>query len=122
MNATARWATGMPRKTRIPDLMDRTGWLTIVEQIKLSTLVQAWKLVHLRLPHRILSRMNITQDLKIEVVNPRLQITAGGLRTRAAREWNLIPDELRYTLTIGSFKRQAKKLIYHKGTRNQTEA
>ena len=111
MNATARWATGMPRKTKIPDLMDKTGWLTIVEQIKLSTLVQAWKLVHHRLPHRILNRMNITQDLKIEVDNPRLQITAAGIRIRAAREWNQVPDELRYTLSIGSFKRQAKKMI-----------
>ena len=70
LNATARWATGLPKKTRIPDLMNAAGFLTIAEQMKIATLVQAWKIIHLGKPPRILERMHITEDLQFTVQRP----------------------------------------------------
>ena len=66
MNSAARWATGLPKRTRITTLMARAG---------LSTMVQAWKLVYLKTPRRLLERTTITDDLKLEVQTPRLQFS-----------------------------------------------
>ena len=111
INAAARWATGLPRRTRISTLMQKAGWLSVYEQIRMSTLVQAWKLVHLGIPARPLERLSITQDLEMEVQPPRLQFSNDCWRWRAAREWNRTPEELRHCLTIASFKRHIKKMI-----------
>ena len=111
VNAAARWAMGMPRKTKISNIMERAGWLSVVEQIRMTTLIQTWKTVHLRIPERIVDRMRITDNLLIEVDNPRLQFSKECMRWRSASEWNRLTDELRHTQTIAAFKRNIKRLI-----------
>ena len=108
VNAAARWATGQGRRTKVSKLMETTGWLTVIEQIKMSTTVQAWKMVHLGIPERPLERMTITPDKQIHVTHPRLQFSTECMRWRAARDWNELPYELRHTQTIAVFKRQTK--------------
>ena len=109
VNAAARWATGLPRKTRIAELMKRAGLLSVEEQIRMTTLVQTWKTVHLRIPERIVDRIEINEELLIEVENPRLQFSRECLRWRSATEWNKLTVELRQVQTIAAFKRQVKK-------------
>ena len=52
LNAAAMWSTGLPKKTRIGELMKAAGWMSITEQIKIATATQTWKIVHLKRPLR----------------------------------------------------------------------
>ena len=72
LNSAARWVTGMNKRSRIRDLMDATGWLTIREQICAATALQTWKLVHYGTPNRLQERMQVQEDLSIIVSSPRL--------------------------------------------------
>ena len=116
INATARWITGMSRRTRVSTLMDKTGWLDVKEQIFLTTAVITWKIVHLDKPARPKERMFITEDLSIQVEEPRLLFTEECFRWRSARVWNDIPQDMRRIGNVAAFKKQLKKWILMKRT------
>ena len=111
MNTAARWATGLPRRTRISRLLEITGWFSIREQIKIATIVQIWKLVHYGKPNRLLEIMEIEDNLDITVENPRLQISKRSFRWRGTEEWNKLPKNLREMNSIGTFKKYLKLLV-----------
>ena len=73
LNTAARWITGLGHGTRIRSLMTAVDWLTVKEQILMTTLIQTWKIVHLQIPPHILERMSISEDLLIQIDRPRLQ-------------------------------------------------
>ena len=95
MNATARWATGLPRRTRISTLLEVTGWLSVREQARVATAVQVWKLVHYGKPQRLQERMTVLDDLTIQVQDPRLMFSHNHFRWRATREWNNRPTVMK---------------------------
>ena len=111
MNAAARWATGLHRRTKISTLLNRTGWYSIREMIRISTVTQIWKMVHLGKPQRPLERWQINEKLEIAVDPPRLQHSKRCFRWRGSREWNLLPEELRENRSLYSFKKNLKKYI-----------
>ena len=111
LNAAARWATGASKRTRISELMERTGWLSIREQTQVTTALQTWKLIHFGTPGRLLERITVNDDLTLSVSIPRLQFSQDCYRWRAAREWNSLPISLRETVSISAFKRNMKKHI-----------
>ena len=111
MNTAARWVTGKSRRTKIAELMRLTGWLTIKEQIKLTTAVFTWKVVHLRIPKRLYDRMTLNDEYKIETREPRLQFSTDCYRWRAAHQWNSMPLEIRMELSIARFKGQIRRMI-----------
>ena len=94
-NAAARWCTGMGRRTKSTRLLDKTGWLSVVEQIRQATAVFTWKLVHLGKPRRLLDRFQINHDLSITMDQPRLLFMKNCLRWRAVSQWNDLPQSLR---------------------------
>ena len=108
LNAAARWATGLSKRTRISDLMDATGWLSVREQARAATAIQTWKLLHYGTPGKLLERMTINDDLTISVGIPRLHFSQDCYRWRATREWNELPAELRGLVSISAFKKKLK--------------
>ena len=108
LNSTARWCTGLPRRTKTSTLMEKTGWLSIREQIKQATAVLTWKLVYLKKPGRLLRRMTITENNEIEVEDNRLQMNLNGFRWRAASNWNDMRQDLREIKNIDRFKKTAQ--------------
>ena len=115
-NAAARWSTGLGRRTRVTRLLDKTGWLSMEEQIRQTTAVFTWKLVHLGKPRRLLDRLQLNQDLSITINPPRLLFTKNCLRWRAVAQWNDLPQFLRDMATVGPFKKHLKKLILSERT------
>ena len=111
LNATARWVTGLRKSTKIITLMTAINWMTIKEQIYVSTLLQTWKLVHLERPPRMLESMYIGQNFLIETSRPRLIFTSGCYRWKAARLWNELNIELRETKSISKFKKMIKRKV-----------
>ena len=111
LNTTARWMTGLCRMTRISKLMKAADLLTVKEQIKISTGIQTWKIVHLNLPQRLRERMHVTIDLLIEVDRPRLQFTQECFRWRATTLWNTLDLDLRQETSLGKFKRMLRRHI-----------
>ena len=90
-NTAARWATGLSRRTRTSELMKAAGWMSIEELVKVSTAILTWKLVHSRKPARLLDRMVVTEDYRIETQQPRLQFSKKCYRWRACEQWNKYP-------------------------------
>ena len=88
MNATARWVTGLKKRTRTTILLEKTGWLSVREQLILSTAVITWKLVNLGKPGRLLLRMQVLDNKEIQTTPNRLQTNKEAMRWRAARTWN----------------------------------
>ena len=111
MNTAARWVSGLARRTRTSTLMEHVGWFTAKEMIRIATGLHTWKLINFRRPERPLLRMTIMDDRTITVQHPRLQFSQECLRWRAAREWNLLPQNLRDCQSIGRFKNSLKQLI-----------
>ena len=112
LNAAARWATGLGKRTRVLTLMERTGLLTIKEQTRLSTAVLTWKIVYLDRPARTASKIQVTVDLKIQVERPRLQITPACFRWWADREWNELSTDLRHVANVSNFQKADEDMDY----------
>ena len=75
LNSTARWVTGLPRRTKVSKLMEKTGWYTIKEQIKISTALQSWKICHLQKPGRLHQSLKLDVNNKMLPTDPRLLAT-----------------------------------------------
>ena len=110
-NKVARWTSGLPRKTKIKDLMAANGWMTVRNMITYHSLMMVWKLVNLKKPRHLYNSMRIEGDNHIQTQEPRLQFTARGLKHRASTEWNSLPSTLRNEDSISIFKRTLKKWI-----------
>ena len=95
VNTAARWVTGLGRRTRIDRLMKIVGWLSVKEQVKLATLVQTWRLVHMSKPQRIKDKLEVTEDFRLRTQGPRLQFSRTCFRWRAVEEWNELQQEHR---------------------------
>ena len=111
LNTTARWVSGCGRRTRVSKLMETVGWYNIREQIQISTALQSWKVVHWDRPLRIRDRWTVSEDRLITLPGPRLQLSMGCFRWRAASQWNHLPSRLRDENSISSFKRMLKRHV-----------
>ena len=54
LNVAARWVLGRSKKTRVMELMEQTGWFTVRELVRISTIILVWKLVYMGKPSRLL--------------------------------------------------------------------
>ena len=111
MNSVARWATGLTKRTRISELMEEAGWMTIREQVRVATAIQTWKLAHLGTPGRMRERMTVDTEWIMQTAEPRLQFTEDCYRWRAYREWNELPQAMRELESLARFKKQVKTLV-----------
>ena len=118
LNTTARWVTGLPRRTRISKLMDKTGWYSIREQIRISTALQSWKLYNLNRPERLTQSLEINRDDDTMTPRrPRLLVTARCFKWRACQEWNNLPPSLRWEKSLPRFKSKIRRLVKEDRTR-----
>ena len=108
-NKVARWVTGCGKRTRITSLLRETGWLSITDHIKIQSLVQLWKVLHLRKPETISEELTLNEDNVIEIRKPRLQFTEYAFKWRTTNDWNELPNEIRELKTLLTFKRRLKK-------------
>ena len=111
LNKAARWCTGLGRRTKVAQLMAAAGWMNVKEQITLSTAIYTWKVIHYKKPLRMLDRFNLTDEWKLDILEPRLQFSRNCYRWRAAAEWNAIPQSIRMEKSIAVFKRNMKRHI-----------
>ena len=113
-NKTARWTSGLRRRTRTTKLMKYNDWLSVQEMITLHTTVLMWKTIHMRKPKHIYDKLTVLDDLKIEEQEPRLQLTKRSYRHRAILHWNELTTEMRENDSIAGFKRSLKSWIKNK--------
>ena len=113
-NKVMRWITRSGRRTKIKNLLEETGWMSIQEQIRMQSLTQMWKILRLSRPEIYTGRMNITDENYIITKVTRLQFTEHSYLYRTSKDWNLLPDELRETMTLPTFKRNLRKWTMEK--------
>ena len=107
-NKVARWTTGMPRRTRVKDLMTANDWMTVRDMISYHSLVLMWKMINLGKPRHISRLVRTDEDKKIDHHEPRLQFTSRGFRQRKSLEWNQMPDCLREEDSISILREQSR--------------
>ena len=117
-NKTARWVTGLQKKTRIKDLLVACGWFSVRELIDIHTTLVIWKLVHMKKPGHLSRNMNVQEDLLIEVNENRLQFTDRSLTSRGTSLWNRLPSELREIRLVANFKRKLKQWTMEQRSRD----
>ena len=113
-NKTARWVTGMKRRTRIKDMITACGWLSIEETIEQHTLVMMWKLMHQNKPRHLSMKLKREENFKIKQEEVRLQFSERSLIQRGTKAWNTLPLDLRELSTLSIFKRRLKNWIRDK--------
>ena len=111
LNTAAKWSTGLRKRTKIGDLMEAAGLMSIKEQVKISTAVVTWKVVNLNKLRRLSEKMHITPDFKIETTVPRLEFTKSCFRWRASEQWNEMEPELRQEQSLKAFKIQYRRKV-----------
>ena len=76
------------------------------------------KMINNGRPRHLAKKLELTEDLKIAITEPRLQFTERTFSHRSRKNWNEVPEELRRIVTISKFKKSLKKWI--KDKRDQT--
>ena len=92
-------------------LMDDCGWLRIRELEKYHTLITLWKLLYFKKPEVLREKFNLLEDGSVEVQPARLQIVENSFKWRAVRYWNQLPNEVRSSVRITSFKKLLRSWI-----------
>ena len=116
-NKTARWTTGLNRRTRTKELMVQNNWLTVQEMVRYHSTVLMWKTIYNRKPRHIFNKLDIDENYKIDQNESRLQFTRRGYRHRTTTHWNEMTEDLRTNQSIASFKKSLKSWIIDR--RNQ---
>ena len=102
--------------------MEAVNWLTAMELVEYHSLTTLWKILNTKKPPQLYDRFEWMDDRKISTSTPRLQTTSNYWRCRSTKYWNNLPDDLRYTMSISSFKIKLKKwLISRRSTETRTE-
>ena len=113
-NKTARWITGLNKRTRVKDLMTACDWPNIREMIEHQTAVMTWKMIHLNKPGHLKDKLNLDQNMTIDLVEPRLQFSERNLLHRGSTIWNSLPLEMRQINTVSRFKTRLRNWIKDK--------
>ena len=88
MNKAARYIVSGGRRWSTQKLMLECNWLNAKELMQYHTLISLWKILYTRLPSQLVDLYEWTEDRKILVGNPRLQLTASFFKFRSAELWN----------------------------------
>ena len=107
-NKCARWVTGCGSKIRITSLLEEVGWMSIREMAEQHSLVQMWKVLHLNKPTMIREKIEVDQDMMIEIAQPRLEFTLQSFIWRTSLQWNNLPQNMRELDKISAFKIRLK--------------
>ena len=116
LNKTARWVTGLRRRTKVADLMKETGWMTIKEMHTVQSCILLWKTIHLERPGHLHARLPVDEEWNLEIRNTRLQFTECGWRWKTSLVWNMLPEWMRAETKISCFKKNMKSWILEKRT------
>ena len=116
LNNTARFVTGLGKRTSKRPLMVACGWLDIEEMIVYHSILQMWRTINLKVPLYLYRKLTINEDTTIETTIPRLQNTQIGYRWQTVQNWNELSQDIRENKSLISFKKQVKKWLVEKRT------
>ena len=116
VNNSARYVTGLGKRTSTAKLMKEVGWYTIKELTTYHTLTSMWNVVRRHIPLQLHSKIHIDHNHLLSTTHPRLQITSRNFRWRGVLLWNLAPLEVRSCQSLPKFKKLVKTWINN--TRN----
>lgn len=121
-NAAARVITNTPRHHHISPILRQLNWLPIVERCQLKILILTFKALHNVAPQYICELLNWykpTRNLRsintTSLVPNRNKTVRYGKRlidTSAAQLWNTLPQNIKCTLNIKTFKYLVKQYLY----------
>ena len=82
------------------------NWLKAKELMEYHILITLWKFLKHQTPPQLMEEYEWTDDRKILVGTPRLQITSSYFKTRAAVSQNSLNSQLRNIDKISTFKKE----------------
>ena len=121
-NTAARILTGTPKYAHITPILKELHWLPVEKRIIYKVLLMVFKAVHLRAPIYIQNiiiehvptrslRSASHKLLKVPYTSSSL-VQARAFSVVGPRLWNDLPQDLRSDLSIDSFKKKLKTLLF----------
>ena len=111
-NKAARMVCKSPPRAPRIDLFKQLNWLTINQLVAYHTLIMIFKIRKCKEPEYLAYSLGPEgRNGRIRSQNPFLSIAADSFCYRGPSLWNKLPEELRTSTKIGSFKRNIKKWI-----------
>ena len=111
LNETARFVTGMPRRTSTRTLMLSCNWLYVCEQVNYHSMILLWNIVNRSTPPSLSSLINVDENCRLSTTRARLQITRTSFRWRSIPLWNDLQDDIRLCQSLPRFKLKLRKWI-----------
>ena len=88
LNKTARFVTGLSRKTRTRTLMLECNWLYASELVKYHSLVHMWRIVRLGTPYYLKKEISIDGNNFLSTNRPRITLVKNAFKWRTVDDWN----------------------------------
>ena len=116
-NRVARYVARQSWFTPTRTLLKHCGWLSVRQLIAYHSILQIWKILYLRRPSTLTSRLQLTNNRSransILALPPNTtHIGKNSFIVRAAHHWNSLPTELRTTSRMETFKKKLKHWIH----------
>ena len=111
LNSSARFVTGLNKRTSTQKLMTQCGWLQVEDMVKYHSLVSLWNIIHQRIPSQLHDKISITENMIVSTAAPRLLTVAHGYLCRSVAAWNSLDEDLRTIKSLPPFKRRLKSWL-----------
>ena len=111
-NKAARIVTHSPWRASRQGMFDQLDWLTVKQLILYHSLLSVYRIRSSQEPEYLASRLSReNQFRKIILPNTNLSLFRNSFGYRVARDWNLLPSQLKQLKTIKSFKKELKSWV-----------
>ena len=111
-NRAAQFVTKSPPRSPRAPMYDRLGWLTVQQLIVYHTLLAVYRVRATGEPEYLADSLCCDNRNGHIIVKPtRLTLLQRSFKFRGAIHWNELPQEIRKTRTIGSFKPAVREWI-----------
>ena len=111
-NKAARIITNFGLRTNRHELFKKIGWLTVRQLVYFYSAVCTFRIRLKQEPEYLYQIMNRNNRFeKIIVPNSRLSLAINSYCFRGARQWNMLPDDIRSCTKINKFKSLLKSWV-----------
>ena len=121
-NKAARIVANQGKRTPIKTLLLQCGWLSVSQLGVFHSLVTVYKILQTQSPHYLYSKLKSesmrelrsTGSMRIKLggdSQARTELARRSFKYRATSQWNRLPEEIRESENVKTFKLKLKKWV-----------
>ena len=113
-NAAARIISKRKKRESVRDVLVKLHWLPVENRIVFKILVLTFKIVHCLAPESICSLLSYRcqESLTFNIIYLNSSFGRQSFSYAAPRFWNALPQEIKFSNTLDTFKRKTKTYLF----------